>query len=1095
MECPKCKFENPDNFKSCSKCAYPLEDKTETRLIGTAAESERKSVTIMFCDLTGYTAMNERLDPEEIKEIMNRIFGEITQIIKKYDGFIERFIGDAVMAVFGVPKTHEDDPVRAIRAAVEILAAVEHMSPQFQEKIGCALTMHIGINTGLVVTGEINVEKGTHGLIGDAINLAARLEGIAKPGEIIVGPDTYHQTAKWFEFEILEPIQIKGKMDPVPIYRVIELLDQQLKILGRNGVQAELVGRETEMAVLIGAVENLKQREGSLVSITGHAGTGKSRLIKEFKDQLEDGGIQWYEGQAYAYTQNMAYYPLTSLLTNAFLIKEKDTPEQIKEKIENGMETLLWDKPEVKHYLGSLFSIGYAEIDKISPEFWRNQLYQSVQQILEAITSRGPTVILFEDLHWADEAFIELLHTLLEKINRPVLFLCVYRPSFNLFSNGEPESLNIPHRKIDLRDLPWDKTEKMLQSLLNSQLLPDELCYFIKQKVEGNPFYLEEVVNTLIETDILVFDNGNWQLAGSLDLKDIPASIQGVLTARLDRLEKQTKRILQEASVIGRTFFYKVLTRVTNLTLPVDGYLAGLESMDFIRAHSREPELEFIFKHALTQEVIYNGLLKKERRKIHERIGLVIEELFADRLPEFYETLAFHFTKGQSNQKAVDYLIKSGEKSLGRYAVKESHQYFIESFTLLTGKPELTNSDQELLIDTLIKWAYVFYYRGDFRGLVELFEQNKHIAHALKNRSKQGFFLAWLGMGLWIRENLSESEYNLKKALELGEASRDKRLIGYAACWLSMIYSDLGLFDKALAFADKSIEIAKQLDSDHYLYFKSLHAKSYAYWYKGLCVENIQIGQTLLKYGREHNNSRCMVMGHLSLSWAHSAAGNPSLALEAGKDAVKCSDDPFYTMIPNGMISLSYIQLGEFEKAAKCANETLEFHGKYGCEYHKTIALLILSGEMVAIGKMSSGIKQAEKILFRLEEIGKKGLLATGEHILGSIYCHIAEGEGNLSLSSLLKNAVFLLKTIPVANKKARQYLNRAVDIAEEIGANGIAGQAYLDMGRCCKTKKENKLARQYLSKAVQIFEETKAEGYLSQAHNELASLKKSNFT
>lgn len=360
MKCPKCGFENPDGFKFCGECTHPLAEKVGASSISAATESERKHVTIMFADLSGYTAMTEKLDPEEIKGIMSRIFGELTQIIKKYDGFIERFIGDAVMAVFGIPKTHEDDPVRAIRAAVEILAAVESISPQFEKSIGRSLTMHIGINTGLVVTGEVNVEKGTHGLTGDAINLASRLEGIAKAGEIVVGPDTYHQTVSWFKYEDLEPTKVKGKADPVAVYKLVSVLDQQVVARRSQGVWAELIGREEEMDMLMGAVENLKQRQGSIISIVGHAGTGKSRLIQEFQDKLGQNEVQWHEGHAYAYTQNIGYYPLTNLLTHAFQIREEDRPEQIREKIETGVETLLWDKPEVKQYLGSLFSGGRA---------------------------------------------------------------------------------------------------------------------------------------------------------------------------------------------------------------------------------------------------------------------------------------------------------------------------------------------------------------------------------------------------------------------------------------------------------------------------------------------------------------------------------------------------------------------------------------------------------------------------------------------------------------------------------------------------------------------------------------------------------------
>ena len=490
MKCPECQLEIPEGSKFCNNCGCQLIQGLDAEENTCVMDSERKIVTVMFSDMSGYTPMTERLDPEEVKGIMSQIFGKITEIIKNYDGFIERFIGDAVMAVFGVPKAHEDDPIRAIRAALDIHAAIEDFSPQFEKKIGNSLTMHTGINTGLVVTGEVDIVKGTHGLTGDAINLASRLEGIAQSGEILVSESTYQLSKRYFNFEAMIPTQVKGKAEPVPVYKMVSVLDQQVVTKGFQGVQAKLIGREAEMDLLMESVEKLKQGKGSIFSIVGHAGTGKSRLAREFKEKIKPNEVQWREGHAYPYTQNMPYYPLTNLLTYAFQIREGDKPDQIRDKVETGVEDLLWDKPDVKKYLGSLFSLCYSEIDEMSPEFWQKQLQLSVQQLLEALASRGPTVILFEDLHWADASFVELLHLLLKNIQRPVLFLCVYRPSFSLFPEGKPGALKWPHHEIRLRDLSWDMTQAMLQSLLDSQLLPDELRNFIKHKAEGNPFYL-----------------------------------------------------------------------------------------------------------------------------------------------------------------------------------------------------------------------------------------------------------------------------------------------------------------------------------------------------------------------------------------------------------------------------------------------------------------------------------------------------------------------------------------------------------------------------------------------------------------------------
>ncbi|MFC1821828.1 AAA family ATPase, partial [Thermodesulfobacteriota bacterium] len=681
--------------------------------------------------------MTEKLDPEEVKEIMSRIFGEITKVIKKYEGFIEKFIGDAVMAVFGVPKSHEDDPVRAIRVAGEIHDLVSTMSPQLEKKVGRSLSMHSGINSGLVVTGEVNVEKGTHGLTGDAINLASRLQGLAQDGEILVGEDTYHQAEGYFNFETLEPINVKGKVEPVQVYRLLSAKKRPEKLHRTYGLRAELIGRREEMTLLKDAVSVLIQGQGSIISICGEAGTGKSRLSGELKATLDLNKIQWHEGHAYGYTQNTPYYPLIDLFTHAFQIEEGDPPEKLREKVETGITNLMGDKRGIIPFVGGLFSLSYPEVKNVSPEFWKSRLYEAVESTLSALSQRGPTVVCFEDLHWADPSFVELLRSLLNKFCDSILFICVYRPTFELFESKVQENLITSHKEIRLYALSPLGAEDMLKSLLKTEGVPNELMDFVQLKAEGNPFYLEEVVNSLRESEIMTRDDGGWKLERKITEADIPSSINGLLTARIDRLENETKRVLQEASVIGRVFLYEILKKITDIKVPLDQYLDGLEKIDLIRSRSLEPDLEYIFKHALTQEVVYSGLLKKERQAIHERIGLAIEKLFPERLPEFYEMLAFHFLRGHSEIKAVDYLIKSGEKGLRRYAVEESHIYYKEGYDLLVNKPDKSEDEKKLLIDLLIKWAYVFYYRGDFKGLVELLRQNELIAESLNDKTSR----------------------------------------------------------------------------------------------------------------------------------------------------------------------------------------------------------------------------------------------------------------------------------------------------------------------------------------------------------------------
>lgn len=633
-----------------SKRSAEIKERTETSRVST--HGERKHVTILFSNLSGYTALSEKLDPEEVKEIMDKIFGQISQIVSKYEGFIEKFVGDAVMVLFGYPRNHEDDPVRAIRAATEIHSLVKEISPTVETKIGRSLAMHTGINTGLVVSAQVDFGKGTGEVLGDAINIASHLADLAKINEIIVGAETYQNTENYFDFK-KKSIKGKGRKERIPIYMVLSFKETVSKTHRLSGLRAELIGRKVEMQQLNEAVENLRQGKSAIFSIIGEAGTGKSRLVEECRKSLDLKTVQWRECHCYGYSQNIPYFPLVDLLNRAWQIKEGDPPNQIKQKVEIGAQATLGERKDLIPYIGNLYSLPYPEVEQVSPEQWKARLHEAIHLILANLCKHATTIICIEDLHWADPSSMELLRNILIDLKYSVIFICMYRPGFNLFTSHQAGIIK-SYREIRLLHLSPTDAQSMIESLLKTETIPRDLQQFIRNKAEGNPFYLEEVINSLIETGTLLKENDTWKLTRELSEKDIPSTVQGVISARLDRLERETKRILQEASVIGRTFLYEILKRISDLKEYIDKSLMNLEHLDLIKTIALQPELEYIFKHALTQEVVYNGLLMKERRLIHEKIGQVMEGLFHDHLPEFYETLAYHYSLSDNARKASE---------------------------------------------------------------------------------------------------------------------------------------------------------------------------------------------------------------------------------------------------------------------------------------------------------------------------------------------------------------------------------------------------------------------------------------------------------
>ena len=1109
MECPACKAYIPAGRKFCGECGHHLitteeisEKKSETKSVPFKSlaeksisevapiEGERKHVTVLFSDLSGYTAMSERLDPEEVKEITTHIFGEISKIVGKYEGFIEKYAGDAIMALFGADAAHEDDPVRAINAAREIHNLVNSLSPKYEERIEQPLSMHSGINTGLVVTGEVNLERGTHGVAGDTVNVAARLSALGNAGEILVATDTYAQTDGYFDFKELEPAKIRGKSAPVRIYKVLSPKDQPVKIHRLQGLKAVLIGRKVEMDQLSDAVQKLKTGTSSVFTICGTAGTGKSRLIQEFRESLNHDEIQWLEGQAFPFSQNTPYFPLINLLNRAFQIKEGDPPDVIKEKIETAIASLIEDTKAVVPYIGTLFSLSYPEVEEVSPEFWQTQLQHAVQILLSALTRQKPLVVCLEDLHWSDPSFLELVRLFFEEFREPVLFLCSYRPVISLVTSQQISAMANSYREIRLQDLSPTESQSMVESLLNTDTIPNDLQQFVQDKVEGNPFYLEEVINSLIETGALIQDIGDWRITRPITESDISSTIHGVITGRIDRLEKETKRILQEASVIGRTFLYQILSRITELKDHIDWSLRGLERLDLIRARTLQPDLEYIFKHALTQEVVYNGLLKKERQKIHERIGSVIEQLFRDRLPEFHETLAYHYSRGESLLKAVDYLVKSAEKSLKHYAVEESHRYFDQAYNILVSRTVTEEDEIELLIDLILKWALGFYYRGDVNGLRSLLARHETDVQACQDNSKIGMYMAWTGFSLWTQgEKLDHAYQYLQSAAEMGQENGDQEVVGYASAWLTWVCADLGKFDEAIDFGKRAIEIGKYFPADQYLNFKPVGGLAWSYGMKGDADKAIEYGKISLDYGQKHSNVRSMVLGYFGIGHGYQIKGDLPSAIKTFHKALTTSKDPFYAQGTKVLLGTSYILDGQFDKAETLLHEATDFYHKFGLGMIGHAAETGFGTILVTKGRMTEGLKMIKGAARKMAENQRRSFNISAEYVLGSLYLQIALGQGPKSLAIMVKNIGFIIKHVPNAAKKAEHYLSNTIELSEKIGSRQYLGQAYLDLGRLHKAKKRTDQARDCFTRAMKVFEQNNAETLVKQAKEEIESV------
>jgi class 3 adenylate cyclase/tetratricopeptide (TPR) repeat protein len=1067
ITCPACNAKTLLRDKFCRVCGLKLRELG--RIQGREFSTERKYVTALFADVTGYTTMAECLDPEEVKDAMSYLFGEVAKVTAKFGGFIEEFAGDSVMVVFGVPWSHEDDPVRALRAAQEIHRVVEEVSCKIEEKEGHPLAVHIGINTGLVVTGKIHIGNGMPHVTGDSINVASRLCNLAKAHETLVGQNTYEQAEGFFTFEPLDPVQVKGRTKPVQVYRVLSPKAEPSKMHRLSGFQAALIGRQTQMAQLQGVLRELLDGQGAIVSIYGEAGTGKSRLIKEFKSTLDLTAVHWYEGHAYAYA-DVPYYLFIDLFKRIFEIKEGDPPERAREKAEKKIMATTDAEREVMAYVGELLSMHYPELESVDIDVLRMRLRNAVVIFLSALVRQGPTVICLEDLHWADATSLELLQFMWSKLTYPALFLCSYRPPVALLGDNPPGELLEVYQEIELKDLTPRETQQMVASLLKTEEIPQSLKRFVFEKVEGNPFYVEEVVNSLIDANILYSKQGAWQVREPAHDIVLPATVQGLISARVDRLDALTKEVLQEASVIGRAFCQDILADITAIEKSPGPYLQRLQDQNIIQVESAHPDIVYSFRHAMFQETVYKGLLKKHRRDIHERVGLALEKFFQERSLESWETLAFHFQRGHSVNKAVEYLVKSGERSLRKYALEASEQYYGDAHGLMSHRQNRSKAEDALLGDLVIKWCLVLYYQGRFKEMSRLLLEHLPLAESLQDQGKLGEYYAWLGhANFWHGASLKEAYRFLHKARELGEQSGNNQVVAYSCGFLIKTCAEMGLMEESVANEERCRAALETIPEDYFLNMVYCSGRGYIGWFTGDRNKVWEAGQGILNYGREIQSLRCQMVGYILLAFWHFMDLDMTAAVNYIQKVID-EGDPYHSIFARLVQGMFLVHMREFEAALDQLNQVIKYSEAHGTEYLKTFANVFLGVALAAQGKVAVGLQLIESSNREFKEFHRQVFYGMSETILGTVYLQLYQRSGKKNFATLCHNIGIILKNLFVAGKKAERHLLNAVEQAQQTGAKGFLGQPYLQLGVLFKGRGQREKAKTYLLEARRTF-------------------------
>jgi len=866
MQCPKCQFENANGMNFCGKCGTKLErfcphcnfgNQHENEFCGKCGynlslyrgpatkelsfdekidkiqrylpkgltekilsqkeriEGERKQVTVMFCDMEGFTALSEKLGIEEAYSIMDQVYEILIQKVHDYEGTVNEMTGDGIMALFGAPIALEDAPQRAIRSSIAIHKKMAKFSARFKQKkeIISPLKMRIGIHTGPVVVGTLgNDLRMEFKAVGDTVNLASRMEEIAGSGTTYVTEDTYKLAEGLFRFEALGAKKVKGKRESVNTFQVIGPSNRRTRFdVSTDRGLTPFVGRERELELLVDGLEQAKAGRGQAVSIVAEAGVGKSRLLYEFRKAVSSEDVTFLEGRCLSYSKGLAYYPAIDILKANFDIREGDEDSVIREKVKKGLNIVKADESSTLPYLLELFSVKDSGIDKssLSPEGKKDRIIEAVKRITLKGAEIRPLILAYEDLHWMDKGSEDFLKNILESIpGARILMIFTYRPEFVHTWGGKSY-----HSQITLNRLSNRESLATLSHLLGAEEIDRDLEDLILKKTEGIPFFIEEFIKSLKALNIITRQDNKYCLtqeykAGDIQEITIPSTIQDVIMARVDSLLESEKEILQIGSVMGREFNYALIKKLTGLPEPQFlSHLSVLRAAELLYERGIYPDTTYIFKHALTQAVVYESILTKRKKNLHVETGNAIEEVYKNHLDEYHGVLAEHYINGQNYEKGAEYSKLAEKASEKSAAINEAIGYAKKRIFCLEKLPVSDDIQKKLIDARTVLGLYIIQLNHPVAAK-EAVTPIINIAQTIGYKRRLSQIYVIIGhYELEVEENFSKALNYLEEALKISQEENDIPSSFFANTHMGLVLLSSCEFEKASYYFKKALEI------------------------------------------------------------------------------------------------------------------------------------------------------------------------------------------------------------------------------------------------------------------------------------------------
>jgi len=977
VPCSACGFSNEPDEKFCGGCGLQLADAdpgpdskfgsprlyTPKHLADKilqskiALEGERKLVTALFCDIANSTALANRLGPEGMHALLNQFFELALAEVHRYEGTINQFLGDGFMALFGAPIAHEDHARRATLAALDIQKALQRIGSQFKDTV----QVRMGLNTGLVVIGGIGDNlRMDYTAVGDTTNLAARLQQLAEEGQIVTSDSTRQAVEGYCKLNFLGDFSLKGMHEPVPAWEVVadRGARTRLEIEAESGL-TPFVGRKHEIMLLEQCYEKARSGQGQMVFIVGEPGIGKSRLLLEFHRRLGSDAT-WCEGHSVSFGWSIAYHPLIDLLKRNFRIEENDSEKVIVEKIARGVLRLGDDLKPILPYLKYLLALNPADptVKSMEPQLRRAEIFDGLRRLTLRAAEIRPQVVVFEDLHWMDQATEFYLRFITDSIPAGrLLLILTYRPGYI-----NPVEERTFQTRMALGSLSSADSIAMTRSLLAVDSLPQELQAMIVHKAEGNPFFVEEVIKSLKEIGAIRRSEDRFLLTGSLDDVFIPDKIQDVIQARIDRLDEAPKKTLQLASVIGRKFTHRLLDRLADIGGQTEANLQELKALELIYEKDVYPELAYMFKHALTQDVAYNSLLVKRRRELHCIIGQVMEELYADRLQEYYEIIAYHYAKGEDWNKALEFNLKAAEKANQSFANREALAYFDQALEITEKAGSAV--DVSTLMSIYEARADLYLVLNEFQLSIREGENLLAVARQKGDRVSESKALTAMGYASLWHHNFDQANNYAREAIRVAEKLGEKSVLAGGHFILGEVDALTGRLEEAKEKVERALNISLSAGD---LRYESLSlgllglSKNWQGEYtqaSGLLYEGYRIAKD--------NNLLAPLFDILfAYGIALTGKGEYDRAVEIFKEGLalteKVGDEIFHLRVMNSLGWL-YLECGDFERSFVLNFQTAERAKKRGDPEIVANAELNLSDILILKEDFNSALDYLESV-------------------------------------------------------------------------------------------------------------------------------------